>query len=82
MSTKLFLNNVVNCMEFEVITAMTTRNAVFWNVVLYVFIKNRHFGKTRRLHLQPVTYRLTLFLARVVSFTLKMKATCSSETSI
>jgi hypothetical protein len=39
-------------MGFEVFTAVTMKNAVFWNVALCGFIMNRRFGGTCRLRLQ------------------------------
>jgi hypothetical protein len=33
-------------------------------------------------YLEAVSHRLTLFLTRFISFTLKMETTCSSETSV
>jgi hypothetical protein len=36
---------------FEVFTALTMKNAVFWDVVLCGFCKNQRFGGTYRLHL-------------------------------
>jgi hypothetical protein len=40
------------CPEFEVFTAVTTKNAVFRDVAPYGSRKNRRFGRTCRLHLQ------------------------------
>jgi hypothetical protein len=39
-------------LEFEVFTAVATKNAVFWDVAPRGFIINRRFGGTCRLHLQ------------------------------
>jgi hypothetical protein len=73
---------------------MTMKNAVFRDVAPCGFIINRSFGGMCRLHLQgrrnnaseekcyTVTNRLTRFLARVIYTSLKMEATCSSETSV
>jgi hypothetical protein len=38
--------------RFEVFTAMTMKNAVFWDVALFRYFANRRFGGTYRLHLQ------------------------------
>jgi hypothetical protein len=71
------------------------KNAVFSEVAPGGFMINRRFRGMCRLHLQGRRkkrewgkvlhgnyYHLTLFLARVISSTLKMEATCSSETSV
>jgi hypothetical protein len=51
-------------------------------VALFGFVINRHFGGTCSLHLQVRCNFLTHFLARVISYALKMEVTCSSETSV
>jgi hypothetical protein len=56
-----------------------SRNS-FWDVEQCGFILNRRFGETCRL--LSVSYRLKLFLARVISSTLKMEGARSSETSV
>jgi hypothetical protein len=38
--------------RFEVFTAMTTKNAVFWNITACCSCKDRRFGRTYRLHHQ------------------------------
>jgi hypothetical protein len=40
------------CVGFEVFTAVTMKNSVFWDVVPCEFILNRYFGGTYRLHPQ------------------------------
>jgi hypothetical protein len=40
-----------NCVRFEVFTAVTMKNAVFWDVVTCRSCVNRRFGGTYRLHL-------------------------------
>jgi hypothetical protein len=60
---------------------VTMKNAVFWDVAPFGFIRNRRFGGSCHLRLQVRRY-LTLFLARVISSTLKTKAIRSSETSV
>jgi hypothetical protein len=73
---------------FQVFTAVIKKNSVSWDVAPCGFIINRRFGGTCRLHIQDrrntasVSNRLTLFLSRVILSTLKMEATCSSETSV
>jgi hypothetical protein len=37
---------------FEVFTAVTMKNVVFWDVALCTWCVNRRFGGTYRLHLQ------------------------------
>jgi hypothetical protein len=71
---------------FEIFTAVTMKNAVFWDVAPCGCIINRRFGGTSPPNSpnfsQSVSNRLTRFLARVISSTLKMEATCSCETSV
>jgi hypothetical protein len=46
---------MLNCMQrvrFEVFTAVTMKNAVFWDVTPCGSCKNRRFGGTHHLHLQ------------------------------
>jgi hypothetical protein len=65
--------------KFDGFTALTMKNVVFWAVVPCTSSVNRFFGGTYSLYLQPSAYSgfsLTDF------FTLKMKAICSSETSV
>jgi hypothetical protein len=38
----------------EVFTAVTMKNAVFWDVALCRYFVNRRFGGTYRLHLQSI----------------------------
>jgi hypothetical protein len=40
--------------RFEVFTAMTMKNAVFWDVASCRYFLNRRFGGTYRLHLQGI----------------------------
>jgi hypothetical protein len=40
--------------RFEVITAMTMKNAVFWDVALCRYFVSRRFGGTYLLHLQGI----------------------------
>jgi hypothetical protein len=40
--------------RFEVFTAVTMKNAVFWDVTLCRYFVNRRFGGTYRLHLQGI----------------------------
>jgi hypothetical protein len=56
---------------FEVFTAVTMKNAVFWDVAACGFIIRRRFGETCRLHLQR-SNRLTVFLARGITSNLKI----------
>jgi hypothetical protein len=42
----------LNYVSFEVFTAVTMKNAVFWDVAPCIFCVNRRFGGTYRLHLQ------------------------------
>jgi hypothetical protein len=45
------MNNFVIYVRFEVFTAITMKNAVFWNVAPCRYCVNRRFGGTYRLHL-------------------------------
>jgi hypothetical protein len=40
--------------RFEVFTAMTMKNAVFWDVALCRYFVNRRFGGMYHLHLQGI----------------------------
>jgi hypothetical protein len=46
------LEHYTHCVRFEVFTAVTLKNAVFWNVAPCRSCVNRRFGITYRLHLQ------------------------------
>jgi hypothetical protein len=48
--------------RFEVLTAVTMKNAVFWDVTPCVSFKNRRFGGTDRLNHQDDTNRWAIFL--------------------
>jgi hypothetical protein len=68
--------------RFEVFTAVTMKHAVSLHVEQCGSIINRRFGQTLRLHLQGrKNNRLTLFFVRIISSTLKMEETRSSEMS-
>jgi hypothetical protein len=43
--------------RFEVFTAMTIKNAVFWDVTPCRSCMNRHLGETYRIHLQGIKIR-------------------------
>jgi hypothetical protein len=40
--------------RFEVLTAVTMKNSVFWDVAPCRYFVNRRFGGTYRLHLQGI----------------------------
>jgi hypothetical protein len=42
----------IEFVRFEVLTAVTMKNVVFWDVALCRFCVNRRFGGTYRLHFQ------------------------------
>jgi hypothetical protein len=74
---------------FEAFTAVVMKSIIFWDVTPCSLLScNRRFGGTYRLHLQgrknnfcfPPAY--LLFLAEIISSTLKMEVICSSETSV
>jgi hypothetical protein len=67
--------------RFEVVTAVTMKNAVFWDVAPCSSCVNRRFGGTYRIvcSLQPPAYAGS---SLADFFTLKMEAICSSETSV
>jgi hypothetical protein len=52
MLTALELQTSSHHVRFEVFTAVTMKNAVFWDKVPCRSCVNRRFGKTCRLHLQ------------------------------
>jgi hypothetical protein len=58
-------------------------NAVFWDVAPCRYCVNLRFGGTYRLHFQGIKYShlFTLFPRSQISYTLKMEAIRSSETS-
>jgi hypothetical protein len=64
--------------------AVTMKNAVFWDVVLYSSCVNRHFGGTYSLHLQGRSLQPPAHAGSslVNVSTLKMEAIRSSETSV
>jgi hypothetical protein len=69
----------LDTMRFQVFTAVTMKNAVFWDVAPCRSSVNRRFGWTYRLHLQPPAHAGS----SLADFsTLKMKAIRSSETSV
>jgi hypothetical protein len=56
------LLNINMLVGYEVSTAVTMKNALFWDVTPCGSCKNRRFGGTQRLHHQGDKNRLTLFL--------------------
>jgi hypothetical protein len=51
--TKCMTNeNMLQCVRFEVFTAVTIKDVVFWGMPLYSSCVNRRFGRRYRLHLQ------------------------------
>jgi hypothetical protein len=75
--------------RFEVFTAVTMKNAVFWDVAPCRFCVNRRFRGKYRLHLQGRKIRegktsVSMWLQTAVLFliTLKAEAIRSSETSV
>jgi hypothetical protein len=67
LSSKLYLHPV----GFEVLTAVTMSNVVFWNLALCGPCKKQTVGND-----------LTFFLSGVYFSTPKIETTCSSETSV
>jgi hypothetical protein len=65
--------------RFEVFTAMTMKNGVFWGVTPCVSCKNRRFGRTCFVFQLLVTANVPSSLNLV---TLMMEALSSSETSV
>jgi hypothetical protein len=55
-----------NILRFEVFTAVTLKNAVFWNVTPCGLCKNRRFGETHLLHHQDDSVPWLLDPANVV----------------
>jgi hypothetical protein len=66
----------------EVFTAVTMKNAVFWDVVPCGYCVNRRFGGAYRLHHQDLNHLITLIPRSRISYTLKMEAIGSSEMSV
>jgi hypothetical protein len=56
-STQFFLRKVTTFVRFEVFTAVTMKNAVFWDVAPCRYCVNLRFGGTYRLHLQCIKIR-------------------------
>jgi hypothetical protein len=114
MSLQKYADHIQDVL-LAVITAVTMKNSIAWDVAPCGFIMNLRFGgicchhfRGRRNHSsneiptvgltfpqsnfsmlsvpancnQSVGYSLALFLVRVISATLKMEVTCSSETSV
>jgi hypothetical protein len=85
----IYISNKVYCdlvlrirhrdVRFEVFTAVTMKNAVFWDVAPCTSCVNRRFGRMYRLHLQPPAH--AGFSLGDFS-TLKMEALRFSETSV
>jgi hypothetical protein len=46
---KVGLKLLQDCVRFEVLTAVTMKNGVFWDITPRVSCKNRRFGGTWRL---------------------------------
>jgi hypothetical protein len=74
--------------RFVVFTAVTMKNAVFWDVAPCRSRVNRRFGGTYRLHLQGIRNPRAMnqveqvLVDSWISYTLKMEAIHSSETSV
>jgi hypothetical protein len=73
------VQNVLVDIRFEVFTAVTMKNAVFWDVRPRGSSKNRCFGGTQR---ESVTNYCLHFPSSTFLVTLKMEALRSSETSV
>jgi hypothetical protein len=67
--------------RFEVFTAVTMKNGVFWDVTLCASCKNRRFGRTWSL-LHRLLVRATVVPVSPILVTLMKKALSSSETSV
>jgi hypothetical protein len=74
-------NRLLGCVRFEIFTAVTMKNAVFWDVALCRSCVNRRLGETYRLHLQcrKICERGT---SHTDFCSLKLEAILSSETSV
>jgi hypothetical protein len=75
-----------NCVIFEVFTAVTMKNALFWDVTPCGSCRNRRFGGTYCLHHQGDKNRLLVTanagLCSPILVTLMIEAIRSSETSV
>jgi hypothetical protein len=78
-STQVGTLNRPCCIRFEVFTAVTMKNVVFWDVMPCGSCKNRRFGGTYRLRYQGDKDRWT---RKPILVTLMMEALRSSETSV
>jgi NADH dehydrogenase/NADH:ubiquinone oxidoreductase subunit G len=78
------LNKLFKNKRFEVFTAVTMKNAVFWDVALCRSCVNRRFGGTYLIHLQAIKNPRARNQREQVAAdcSMKMKAIRSSETSI
>jgi hypothetical protein len=67
--------------RFEIFTAVTMKNGVFWDVTLCGSCKNRRFGRTYRLHNRGDKNRWTRKNVSLTSNRRKLLRYISSETS-
>jgi hypothetical protein len=74
---------------FEVFTAVVMKRIIFWDITPCSLLSvNQCFGGTYRLHLQGRRNKFSKkqankqVLAELISSTMKMKAICSSETTV
>jgi hypothetical protein len=76
----IFLKNIP-FVRFEVFTAVTMKNAVFWDVAPCISCVNRRFGGTYRFRLQVRKIRERgTNVSRWLQ--MMMEAICSSETAV
>jgi hypothetical protein len=70
--------------RFDVFTAVTMKNAIFWDVASCRPCVNRRFGGTFRLHLQDCSLQTPAYAGSSLAdfSTLKIEAIRSSETSV
>jgi hypothetical protein len=80
------INGNIKYVRFEIFTAVTMKNAVFWDVALCRSCVNRRFGGMYRLHLQGRKIREQVAAhtgSLLTDFsTLKMEVIRSSKTSV
>jgi hypothetical protein len=78
------MENWTAYIKFEVLTAVTMKNAVFWDVTPCGYCKNGRFGGTYRLHHkggknQGVRNNVNVVSNSLILPTLMMETICSSE---
>jgi hypothetical protein len=69
----------IKFVRFEVFTAVTMKNAVFWDVAPCKYFVNRRFGGTYRLHLQGIRNPRAMNQREQVALSLQLYAHAGSS---